>query len=118
MPTLLGGMKIGAATMHNSVEVSYKTKNRVKNDPILLTPGHISGQSEVAQSCPTLCNPMDCSPPSSSIHGIFQARIVEWVAISFSRGSFPPRNQTRVFYTAADSLPSVSPGKLFIWTKL
>ena len=35
MPTLLGGMKIGAATMHNSVEVSYKTKNRVKNDPIL-----------------------------------------------------------------------------------
>ena len=40
---------------------------------------------EVAQSCPTLCNPMDCSLPGSSIHGIFQARILEWVAISFSR---------------------------------
>ena len=40
--------------------------------------------SEVTQSCPTLCNPIDCSPPGLSIHGIFQARVVEWVAISFS----------------------------------
>ena len=44
-------------------------------------------ESEVAQSCPTLCNPMGCSPPGSSIHGILQARILEWVAISFSRGA-------------------------------
>ena len=44
----------------------------------------------------TLCDPMDCSPPGSSIHGILQARIVEWVAISFFRGSSPPRNQTQV----------------------
>ena len=42
---------------------------------------------EVNQSLPTLCNPMDCSLPGSSVHGIFQARILEWVAISFSRGS-------------------------------
>ena len=41
----------------------------------------------IAQSCPTLCNPMDCSLPGSSIHGIFQARILEWVAISFPRAS-------------------------------
>ena len=41
-------------------------------------------ESEVAQSCPTLLNPMDCSLPSSSIHGIFQARVLEWVAIAFS----------------------------------
>ena len=39
--------------------------------------------SEVAQSCPTLCSPMDCSLPGSSIHGVFQARVLEWVAISF-----------------------------------
>ena len=45
---------------------------------------------------PTLCDPMDCSPPGSSIHGIFQARVLEWVAISFSRGSSPPRDRTRV----------------------
>ena len=48
------------------------------------------------QSCPTLCNHMDCSPPGSSIHGILQARILEWVAISFSRGPSQPRNRTQV----------------------
>ena len=52
--------------------------------------------SEVAQSCPTLCNPMDCSLPGSSVHGIFQARILEWVAISFSRRSSRPRDRTQV----------------------
>ena len=44
-------------------------------------------ESEVAQSCPTLCDPMGWSLPGSSVHGIFQAGILEWVAISFSRGS-------------------------------
>ena len=44
-------------------------------------------ESEVAQLCPTLCEPMDCSLPGFSVHGIFQARVLEWVAISFSRGS-------------------------------
>ena len=44
------------------------------------------------QLCLTLCDPMDCSPPVSSAHGILQARILEWVAISFSRGSSPPRD--------------------------
>ena len=41
-------------------------------------------ESEVTQSCPTLSNPMDCSLPGSSVHGIFQARVLEWVAIAFS----------------------------------
>ena len=53
-------------------------------------------ESEVAQSCPTLCDPVDCSPPCSYDHGILQARILEWVAISFSRGPSQPRDQTRV----------------------
>ena len=52
--------------------------------------------NEVAQSCLTLCDPLDCSLPGSPIHGIFQARILEWVAISFSRGSSWPRDQTQV----------------------
>ena len=52
--------------------------------------------SEVAQSCPTLCDPTDCSLPGSSVHGIFQARVLEWVAISFSRGSSWPRDRTWV----------------------
>ena len=51
---------------------------------------------EVTQLCPTLCDPMDCSLPGSSIHGIFQTRVLEWVAISFSRGSSRPRDQTQV----------------------
>ena len=51
---------------------------------------------EVTQSCPTLCDPMDCSPPGSLVHGIFQAWILEWVAISFSRGSSRPRDLTEV----------------------
>jgi len=50
----------------------------------------------VAQLCLTLCNPIDCSPPGSSVHAILQARILEWVAIPFSRGSSPPRDQTQV----------------------
>ena len=50
----------------------------------------------VTQSCPTLCNPVDCSPPGSSVHGILQARILEWVAIPFSRGSSQPRDWTGI----------------------
>ena len=42
-------------------------------------------EREVAQSCPTLCDPMDCSLPGSSVHGIFQARVLEWIVISFSK---------------------------------
>ena len=50
------------------------------------------------QLCPTLCDPMDYSSSGSSVHGILQARILEWVAMPSSRGSFPPRDQTRVSY--------------------
>ena len=53
-------------------------------------------ESEVAQSCPTLCDPMDCSLPGSSVHGIFQAKILEWGAISFFRRSSQPRDRTQV----------------------
>ena len=52
--------------------------------------------SEVAQSCPTLCGPVDCSLPGFSVHGILQARVLEWVTISFCRGSSQPRDWTRV----------------------
>ena len=69
----------------------------------------------VTKSCLTLCNPRDCSPLGSSVHGILQARILEWIAISFSRGSSHPRDWTRVSCTGrhwqADSLPAEPPGK-------
>ena len=57
----------------------------------------VSGQSSsVTQSCPTLCDSIDCSPTGSSVRGILQARIQEWVAIPFSRGSSQPRDRTQV----------------------
>ena len=55
----------------------------------------------VAQSCPTLCDAMDCSLPGSSVHGILQASILEWVAIPFSRGTSRPRDGTWVSRFAA-----------------
>ena len=67
-----------------------------------------------AQSCPTLCDSMDCITPGSSVHGIFQARILEWVAISSSRGSSQPTDRTRVSCVsciAANLLPTGSLGK-------
>ena len=54
----------------------------------------------VAQLCPTFCDPTDCSPPGSSVHGILQARILEWSAISFSRDSSQFKDQTWVSHTA------------------
>ena len=67
-------------------------------------PGYTAQESEVAHSCPTLCDPMDCSLSGSLVHGIFQARVLEWVAISFSihcpggivkgGGVAPQRSQT------------------------
>ena len=54
----------------------------------------------VTQSCLTLCDPVDCSPPGSSVRGILQARILGWLAIPFSMGSSQPRNQTQVSHIA------------------
>ena len=58
--------------------------------------------AQLLQSCPTLCSPMGCSLPGSSVHGILQARILEWVAMPFSRGSSQPRDQTT---SQVDCLP-------------
>ena len=71
----------------------------------------------VTQLCPecvlTLCNPMDCSPPGSSVYGILQARILEWVVIPFSTGMFLTQglNTSLLHELQADSLPSETPGK-------
>ena len=69
----------------------------------------------VAQSCPTLCDPIGCSPPGFSVHGILQARILEWVVIPFSRGSSPPRDQTWICWVSSIDrwmfLPLSPPGK-------
>ena len=75
---------------------------------LLLPCMKVKSESEVAQSCPTLWDPMGCSPPHSSIHGISQARVLEWIAISFSRGSLQPSDRTRVFFIVQFSRSVVS----------
>ena len=77
---------IYSAFLFFSIVAYYKILNIV----------HCESESEVAQSCPTLCDPMDCSPPGFSVHGILQPRILEWVAMLSSRGSFQPRGRTPI----------------------
>ena len=64
----------------------------------------------VAQSCPTFCSPMDCSPPGSSVHGILQARILEWVAISFSKGIFLTQGSNPSLLHCRETLNLLSQG--------
>ena len=75
--------------------------------------------SEVAQSCLTLCDPMDCSPPGSSVHGILQARILEWVAMPSSRG-FPTQESNlcllHLLRWQAGSLPLAPPGEPLLFS--
>ena len=72
--------------------------------------------AKLPQSRPTLCNPLNCSPPVSSVHGILQARILEWVAIPFSRGSSQPRDRTCISKVSCVGrqalLLRAAPGKL------
>jgi len=69
-------------------------------------------ESKITQPCPTLCNPM-----SYRVHGIFQVRILEWVAFPFSKGSFQPRNQTWVSWITGRFLPTEVSGKpMILWS--
>ena len=72
---------------------------------------HVCMHAHSLQSCPTLCSPMDCSPPGCSIHGIIRARILEWVGKPFSRGSSWPRDQTCISCIAGRFLLAEPPGK-------
>ena len=86
------------------LETNKQTKepSRKQNLNRLITSNE--SESEVAQSFLFICNSMDCNLPGSSVHGILQARILEWVAISFSRGSSDPGIETESPASQADSL--------------
>ena len=71
----------------------------------------VKSESEVAQSCPTLSDPMDCSPPGSSIHGIFQAKVLEWGAISFSERPWSPRQIRWTGHSSRELCPVTSRSK-------
>ena len=68
------------------------------------------------QSCPTLCDPMDCSPLGSSVHGILQARIVEWVAMPSSRASSWPRDRTCISYVSSTGRQALYTGANCGWS--
>ena len=95
-----------------------------RDKPISLVSSAFAVLCLVTQWCPTLCDPMDCSPLGSSVHRDFQAKILEWVAIPTSRGSSQPRDRTQVSHSAGGfftvwaqmgSLPLAPPGKPFAW---
>ena len=94
------------------MENNYEIRNRNR---IYCTNTMITYCVWLAQSCPTLCNPMNCSPSGSSVYGILQTSILEWVAISYSRGPSQPRDWTWVSCILADPLPSEPPGKMLLW---
>ena len=96
--------------LRHKIVTSFLTANNQSN-PYLCC-------CSVAQSCLTLCDPVDCSPPDSSVHGISQARIMEWVAISFSRGSSQPRDRTQFSCIAGRFFTSWTKRRLFrvLWT--
>ena len=75
------------------------------------SPAHEESEMLAAQSRPTLCNPMDCSLPGSSVHGMLQARILEWVAMPLSKGSSSPWDRTWISHIVGRFLPSEPPGK-------
>ena len=79
--------------------------------PILWTSLFFNVYAKSLQSCLTLCNPMDCTLPSSSVYRIFQTRILEWVAISYSRGSSPPRYGTWISCIGGRFFTTKPPGK-------
>ena len=83
-PAAMGNTRLGSCKPHD-IFINLSIHN-----------SFVLCQCLVIQSGPTLCDPMDCSPPGSSVLGILQARILEWVAISFPRESFWSRNQTQV----------------------
>ena len=72
---------------------------------------HCKSTTLEAHSCLFLCDPMECSLPGSTVHGMLQARVLEWVAIPFSGGSFQPGIEPRSPALQADSLPAEPPGK-------
>ena len=97
---LLLGRKVmtNLGSIFKSRDITLPTKVHLVQAMVfpVVTYGCKSEWSEVAQLCPTLCDPMDCNLSGSSVHGIFQAIVLEWIAISFSSGSSWPRYLTQV----------------------
>ena len=97
-PKSLSGDVVNIASLlYNPSSIVLILWLKVKNIFFILWKKNFIGYAcAVAELCLTLCDSMDCSPPGFSVHGVFQVRILEWVAISYPRGSFWPRDPTHV----------------------
>ena len=96
-------VKLGGSILSNSKNCSEEGRGRARIwyiGVLQQRAGSLNIESEVAQSCLTLCDPIDYSLPISSVHGILQARILKWAAIPFSRGSSWPRDWSWVYCIA------------------
>ena len=89
---------MGAICCHKTLYYYFNKPGELgSQDPELMTVAAATAAAKSLQSCPTLCDPMDCSPPGSSAHGVFQARALEWGAIAFSvRGPYLPLSKSRL----------------------
>ena len=93
------GAKANSQCIWNKGWQSFPIKDQMVN--FISFAGHACVRADLLQSCLTLCNPLDYNPPGSSVHGILQARILEWVAVPFSRGSrIELADWTRVSYVS------------------
>ena len=91
------------------LQMFLKNKQELPSCRVSYHLGYACVHAKSLQSCPTLCDLTDCSPSGSSVHGILQTRILEWVARPFSRGFSQPRDQTGILYLP--HLPLAPPGK-------
>ena len=102
----------GVAKSQTRLSDSTITRPNLCSWPVSCGPGR--QECSVTLSCPTFCGPMDCSPPGSPVHGTFQSRILEQIAVSYSRGSSWPRDWTcllHLLHWQVDSLPLAPPRK-------
>ena len=88
--------KLCGHTCIGQSRLQLEKRNEVKDGRYIMIKGTSHQEDITVVNRSTLCDPMDCSPPGSSVHGIPQSRLLEWVAISFSKGSSQPRDQTWV----------------------
>ena len=87
----------GGDWSYNPFQIQLK-ENQLSGSLTDMAVGRMYVHAQLLQSCPSLCDPIDCNPPGSSVHGVLQAQILEWVAKPSSRGSSQPRNQTHISY--------------------
>ena len=115
MPTIgTEWRRMGARTEGDCTATRREVLIGKKSPPLCFSGAHtpsVCMYTQSLQSCLNLCDPMDCNPPGSSVHGILQARILEWVAMPFSQGSSQPSDQTLIFCIAGRFFSAEPPGK-------